>query len=213
MRETRFDAFSTAATGLQRPIECRLVCGSNTRYDQPKKDDRSRRWLLAAVVPSPDLVSIVRYCTLMHQRFAVADAPAVRSAKATCPCCHAVLTTERVRSQLRLQRGGSCVKFDAGGHRVGGAILLAVVSLRQDTQGRFYRLPTQHDYKAVWEAGQSLIRLPSDAIPNEPVNSVRPSPNARGLSAPTRYGVESFGDMFTDRPTSVSKGANRGTSR
>jgi adenine-specific DNA methylase len=36
-------------------------------------------------------------------------------------------------------------------------------------------------------------------VPDEPVNPVRPSPNARGLSAVTRYGIQTFGDLFTAR--------------
>ena len=33
----------------------------------------------------------------------------------------------------------------------------------------------------------------------EPLSPIRPSPNARGVSAPTRYGANSFKDLFTSR--------------
>src|SRR5262249_33091867 len=36
-------------------------------------------------------------------------------------------------------------------------------------------------------------------VPDEPINPVRPSPNARGLSAVTRHGFKTFGDLFTPR--------------
>ena len=36
-------------------------------------------------------------------------------------------------------------------------------------------------------------------IPTEPINPIRPSPNARGLSAVTRYGISTFGQLFTAR--------------
>ena len=36
-------------------------------------------------------------------------------------------------------------------------------------------------------------------VPDERLNPIRPSPNARGLSAVTRYGMATFGDLFTSR--------------
>ena len=53
----------------------------------------------------------------------------VTRGNAVCPCCHAVLPVARVRDQLRAQRGGADVIFDDNGGRVGGARLLAVVTL------------------------------------------------------------------------------------
>lgn len=80
----------------------------------------------------------------------------VTRAKATCLCCGAVLPPERVRTQLAEQRGGADVIFDANGRRVGGARMLAVVTLYPGVQGRHYRLPTERDYEAVWKAQQRL---------------------------------------------------------
>jgi adenine-specific DNA methylase len=81
----------------------------------------------------------------------------VAGGKATCPCCHVVLPTERVRAQLSSQRGGGDVQFDNKGKRIGGATLLAVVTLREGIQGRYYRLPTPRDYAAVHASQQSLF--------------------------------------------------------
>lgn len=53
----------------------------------------------------------------------------VSRAKASCPCCHTVLSPDRVRAQLSAQRGGADVVFDENGNRIGGARLLAVVTL------------------------------------------------------------------------------------
>src|SRR5262249_24267247 len=47
-----------------------------------------------------------------------------------------------------------------------------------------------------WDRGPKNEICP---IPNEAINSIRPSPNARGLSAVTRYGIETFGDLFSAR--------------
>ena len=133
----------------------------------------------------------------------------VAQARATCVCCHAVLPPDRVRSQLASQRGGADVVFDEYGNRIGGARMTAVVTLKPAEQGRRYRLPTEADYAAVrsaqvrvaamldeWEHGGRQGLCP---VPDEPLNPIRPSPNARGLSAVTRYGMSSFGDLFTAR--------------
>jgi REP element-mobilizing transposase RayT len=53
----------------------------------------------------------------------------VTRGNAVCPCCHVVLPVARVRDQLRAQRGGADVIFDDRGRRIGGARLLAVVTL------------------------------------------------------------------------------------
>jgi adenine-specific DNA methylase len=123
----------------------------------------------------------------------------VAGGKATCPYCNVVLPAVRVRAQLTAQRGVGDAQFDKKGQRVGGAILLAVVTLRADTSGRVYRLPLDRDYVAVWKARMAADKLPEGIIPDEPVNPVRPSPNARGLSAVTRFGIVTFGDLFTVR--------------
>ena len=52
----------------------------------------------------------------------------VSRARATCPCCQAVLPPERVRSQLATQRGGADSVFDKQGNRTGGARMTAVVN-------------------------------------------------------------------------------------
>jgi adenine-specific DNA methylase len=133
----------------------------------------------------------------------------ISNAKAKCLCCGTVLPTERLRAQLSVRHGDSDVVFDAMGNRIGGTRMLAVVTLNPGIKGRNYRLPTEHDYLAVWKAHKRLKGILDDwerigkkqfcPVPNEPLNSIRPSPNARGLSAVTRYGLRNFGDLFTER--------------
>ena len=133
----------------------------------------------------------------------------VTRARATCLCCGAVLAPERVRSQLVAQRGGADAVFDTAGNRTGGARITAVVTLRPGQTGRHYRLPTDGDYKAVHRAHQRLESTLEEwerggkqglcPVPDEPLNPIRPSPNARGLSAVTRYAMSTFGDLFTAR--------------
>jgi len=134
------------------------------------------------------------------------DVPAgtVTRAKATCVGCGTVLPPERVRAQLSAQHGGADVVFDSQGWRVGGARMLAAVTLRPGEQGRHYRLPVERDYQAVrraqerlqavlaeWERGgkQSLCPVPDETIS---LNEIR------RISVPI-YGMTSWGDLFTAR--------------
>src|SRR5712692_8244440 len=90
----------------------------------------------------------------------------VTRANATCLRCGTVLPPDRVRAQLREQRGGADVIFDEQGNRIGGARLLAVVTLKSGEQGRQYRLPTERDYHAVWKATKALEKVATIKLPN-----------------------------------------------
>jgi adenine-specific DNA methylase len=132
-------------------------------------------------------------------------APIVSKAKATCPHCGMVQDSSIVRRQLAQQRGGTRVIFDSNGKRVGGALGLAVVCTSSDRKGREYRSFEQTDNQSVWKATVALDRMSTEVIdgfsilPEESINPVRPSPNARGLSAVTRYGMLEFSDLYTAR--------------
>ncbi len=125
----------------------------------------------------------------------------VSRGNATCPACGTVLRVERVRAQLSAQGGGADVVFDEKGKRSGGARLLAVITVRQEEQGRHYRLPNEHDYKAVNRAAKALAEqttrpLPGglSLIPDEPF----PQNDTRAFT-PSVYGVRTWGDLFTAR--------------
>lgn len=115
--------------------------------------------------------------------------------KALCAACTSVLSGQRVRAQLAAERGGASPHFDSDGNRVGGARLIAVVTTSREASGRAYRLATPRDYRPCFLASQ----LPAMDAPQEPINPVRPSPNARGLSAVTRFGIATFGDLYSSR--------------
>jgi len=128
----------------------------------------------------------------------------VTRARATCLCCGTVLPPERVRVQLAEQSGGADVFFDAKGSRIGGARMLAVVTLHSGIKRREYRPPTEHDYQSVWMA-QKRIRAMLDEwerggkkglcpIPDEPL----PPIGTLGFRV-QRYGMLRWGDLFTAR--------------
>jgi hypothetical protein len=131
------------------------------------------------------------------------DVPAgtVTRAKATCIACERVLAPDRVRAQLREQRGGADTIFDAKGNRTGGARLTAVVMLKDDKAGRQYRIATDLDYGNAWKAQKAVVglvktKLPNgiSQIPDEPL----PAQGTLGFRVQL-YGMTQWGDLFTAR--------------
>jgi adenine-specific DNA methylase len=132
----------------------------------------------------------------------------VTRAKATCVCCGAVLPPTRVRAQLAAQHGGADVVFDANGRRMGGARLLAVVTVRPGESGRFYRLPTERDYDAVRMAQARVAQVLNEwerdgkqglcPVPDEPTPVGGGSGAGRAFNV-QNYGMLEWGDLFTAR--------------
>lgn len=132
----------------------------------------------------------------------------VSRARAVCPCCGGVLLPERVRAQLALQAGGADAFFDETGCRVGGARMLAVVSLHDGTQGRRYRLPDKGDYDAVLRAQNQIVDVLSEwkshgrrglcPVPDEPTPAGGGSGAGRAFNV-RGYGMNVLADMFTAR--------------
>jgi putative DNA methylase len=124
----------------------------------------------------------------------------VTRAKATCLCCNTVLSPDRVRIQLREQRGGGDVIFDQIGNRVGGARLQAVVTLKTESQGRNYRLPIKKDYDVIWKASNWLrgIVAPLSNNMNPIPDELLPPTNTNCFRVPN-YGVKSWDNLFTTR--------------
>ncbi|MCK8600137.1 NADAR domain-containing protein [Desulfoferrobacter suflitae] len=129
----------------------------------------------------------------------------VSQAKATCQVCSSVLPPDRVRAQLSVQHGGADVAIDDQGERTGGAMLLAVVTLREGERGRYYRLASQQDYAVMWKAIRRIAAVAAkttanglSSVPDEP--TPRDGTGSVGGGFRTRkYGVHSFGDFFNSR--------------
>ena len=128
----------------------------------------------------------------------------VTRAKATCLCCGAVLSPERVRTQLAAERGGADVIFDAHGYRVGGARMTAVVTLKPNEKGRHYRASIDSDYAAVHKAQERVAKILQEwerggkqglcPVPDEPL----PPIGTLGFRV-QRYGMLQWSDLFTVR--------------
>ena len=122
-----------------------------------------------------------------------ADVPVgtVNNGRAICPACSTILASPRVQAQLKEKHGGTT-----------DARMVTVICVSGTRNGRAYRIPNDQDIQSVLAAGSSLdAKLHSKLLVDlkEPLSSIRPSPNARGVSAPTRYGATSFKDLFTKR--------------
>ncbi len=133
------------------------------------------------------------------------DVPAgtVTRARARCLACGTPLDPERVRAQLTAQHGGADVEFDARGRRTGGATLLAVVVLKENEQGRQYRVADERDYEVVFKAQRALKRKMTEPlshglspVPDEPLPWKH---GHRAVGSPRVYGMQTWGDLFIAR--------------
>jgi putative DNA methylase len=121
------------------------------------------------------------------------DEGTVSRAHVRCPLCGGTIDDKTTR---RLFREGKS-----------GQRLMAVVLHHPKRTGKTYRLPSKRDLEAYRAAETALeekrARLREewgiDPVPDEPLPSERPSPNARGLSAITRYEIRSWGGLFNPR--------------
>ena len=125
----------------------------------------------------------------------------INNGKATCLCCGRTMSGARVKAQLFEQKGGTDIGSRYRLNDSNGATLLAVVL--RTPEGLQYRLPADRDFRALTaaRAREDAVRslVGADAFPIEPINPIRPSPNARGVSGATRIGITDFGRMFTSR--------------
>lgn len=135
-------------------------------------------------------------------------------AKATCLVCGTTLSQDRVKAQLRDAHGCVDVAFDGRGRRLGGPMIMAVVTSHEDISGVSYRIPEPKDYNAVWNAQRALKRLIDEwergkkadlrPVPDEPLpappGKTGPTSGAYYNFMPLRlYGFEEWGDLFTAR--------------
>jgi putative DNA methylase len=118
------------------------------------------------------------------------EAGTVKGGSATCPLTGFTTSSARVKEQLKQQRGGAQ-----------HSRLYAVYAERGDGD-REFRIATANDFSAFQMATEDarhvLLKNPV-AFPAEPINSIRPHKNTRGLSAVTRIGCASFSDLYNQR--------------
>ncbi|WP_225880346.1 DUF1156 domain-containing protein [Anabaenopsis elenkinii] len=112
----------------------------------------------------------------------------VKRGSATCPCCGYTTPVASVRKQFKARQGGA-----------NDARLFCVVTTKESTKGRFYRLPNQQDLDAVVKAGVELQRRVKEhsgdlsLIPDEPL------PIMSGVFNAPIYGHNTWGSLFSNR--------------
>jgi putative DNA methylase len=110
---------------------------------------------------------------------------------ATCPFCGTVADADYVQDEGVAGRIGTQ--------------LMAVACTRPGAKGKVYLgvgdIPPEAipDDEATRKRVAVLCAKSGLTVPSEPISPLRPSPNARGLSGLTRYGVDNFGKLFTPR--------------
>ncbi len=112
-----------------------------------------------------------------------------KGGSATCPISGFTTSAARVKVQLSGQRGGAQTSR-----------LYAVYI--EGTVGRSFRIATADDltaFNAATKCAADILRIHPDAFPTEKINPIRPYKNSRGLSAVTRIGCSTFGDLYNHR--------------
>ena len=109
-----------------------------------------------------------------------------------CPCCGRPGTVQMTIEDIQHEaRKGNL-----------GAVLTAVVC--NGLGGKRYRLPTSVEREAAHGLRDQLTQLFEKlpfGFPTEPISPNRPSPNTRGVSGLTRYGISEWSKVFDRSPT------------
>jgi putative DNA methylase len=151
-----------------------------------KKDKRS---VALRIIPKPD-EKRVDFEIIENVQAKDVGEETVRRGSATCPCCGFTTPVASVRKQLKTRKGGAA-----------DARMFCVVSTKPTQQGRFYRLPTERDIKAVRKATEYLEKQKKEhkrqftLIPAELILSKNQADTGRM----PLYGMPSYGDIFTPR--------------
>lgn len=115
----------------------------------------------------------------------------VKRGAVTCPCCGYSTPIESVRKQLKDQNGGAI-----------NARITSVVIIKQGEQGRVYRLPTEKDIQAAFEARKEIEKKIANEngflnlLPHEPTPD---KSGHRSVGSPSIYGITMWKDLFTPR--------------
>lgn len=177
---TRTVACKNPSCGTEIPlVKQTWLCKSKSRYValamRPSIDNRSVKF------------EVVEASTPEGLGFDPTDFS--KGGNAVCPCCGTVADADYTKAM-------GCQKKI--GHR-----LMAIVCIRPNSQGKQYVSadcsPVGQDWDEIASRLSAACAAARLSVPDEPISSVRPSPNARGLSAVTRYGLLTFGDLFNAR--------------
>lgn len=151
-----------------------------------KKEKKS---VALKIVPNPD-AKRVDFEILPNAKAKDVSDGTVKRGSATCRCCGHTTPVKSVREQLKKRQGGAA-----------DARLFCVVTTRTDTQGRFYRLPTERDLEVVAKAAKELEKRkkqhvgPLSLVPEEEISHEGTFRIIKMLL----YGCVAWADLFSPR--------------
>lgn len=111
-----------------------------------------------------------------------------KGGSATCPITNYTTSVENIRRQLAEREGGAA-----------DSRLLAVVTVREDQQGRFYRLATAADETAIERAVEKFKRQKAAQKNGEPYLPDGELNHLRGFFNIVLYGMKTWGNIFAPR--------------
>lgn len=117
------------------------------------------------------------------------DKGTVHKGAVVCPICDWTTPTQSVKRQLKEKRGGT-----------NDARLFAVVTIKTNQQGRFYRLSNERDLKYISAAASKLREWQKEhqgkysLVPNESTEQYHSFVNRGPI-----YGLKSWSDYFSER--------------
>src|SRR5579883_2358351 len=150
-----------------------------------KKSDKA---VALRLIPNPEN-KCVSFEIIENARASNVKEGTIRRGSVRCPVCGYTTPIDSIRRQLKQKSGGSA-----------NARLFAVVTTREDVQGRFYRLPTSEDFDAVRRSETELQRRMEEHqdvlsfVPDERL----PPQGTLGFRVQL-YGIERWGDLFAPR--------------
>ncbi len=180
-----------------RTVKCKNpACGATVPLVKQTWLCKKKGRYAALRVVAPMGAKHVRFEVVEHPKesdFDFDPASFSSAGNATCPFCKTVCDAEYVQREGvegRMGRqimGCACVRAGRPGKVYTGSRVASEAIPEDRIAKRVALLAQKH----------------SAALPSEPINPVRPSPNARGISPITRYGVTNFGAMFDPRSTAA----------
>jgi putative DNA methylase len=201
VKRTQIDTDVGNRTRIHTDVTGEHGLGNRTRIHTDVTDEHGLSNKNIREHPSDPCQSVVHYDQVAFEIVGDGYAPwppgfdpergTVKGAVVTCPVCGATIDAATTRRLFRAGRAGQR--------------MVAVVEAGKG--GKTYRLPTDADLDAYRAAVAALdvkctqLRAAwgMEPVPDEPISEQRPSPNARGLSAVTRYGLLTWGDLFNPR--------------
>lgn len=185
------------------PVEVPLI--SSMWLSKKPRRGRALRWKLNAAHKIQSQVIEVTYsngetrkvrrpCLEVFEPSAASEVPPGTTARGsvTCPITNFTTPVRAARKQLSARRGGT-----------NDARLIAVVTVRDEEKGRFYRVASTHDEEAARSATVPLDLLVKKLSKNKlspvPTARVPGKDSHRSVSSLDVYGFQTFGDLFLER--------------